>query len=209
MRISNLWLFLLKVKLSGLNFVHCEKSQTSLCARHLSRCCGSRDGYSWCLLLRNSFGVGRKPICKWIIKVQEEKLPPSAVNSRLWGRGEKGTQMAWFCPAYSVLRSGCSSSPSLSGPKHYVASCRCCSLCLKCFLPFLVNSSSSFKTQLSDHLTLGILLLGPGSVFLPCWPHSKPPVCFQDFLPPGWGIFKGLFCSSLCPWILVSALSID
>lgn len=51
---------------------------------------------SWFLLLRNSYGAGRKPICKWIMKIQEEKLPPSAVNSKLWGMEGKGTQIRWL-----------------------------------------------------------------------------------------------------------------
>lgn len=118
---------------------------------------GTEMSNSWFLLLRNSYGAGRKSICKWIMKIQEEKLPPSAVNSKLWGMGGKGTQTRWLgfaLPTYSLLWSLYSIRTSLSSPKYtIVVSCHCCSLCLKCFLPLSVQLTLLHPSKLRSVTT--------------------------------------------------------
>lgn len=128
---------------------------------------------SWSLLLRNSYGAGWKPIHRWKVKIKRRSCLPWLWTAHCGEWEERGPQngsMALPCLRPSMnLR--LLQYQAVRSPIYY-ALCHCCSLCLKCFLPYL-SGKLFFILQNSDWwlLTLGILVWVPILVF---WPHLKP-----------------------------------
>lgn len=130
--------------------------------------------------------------------MQKDKLPSSAVNSKLWRMGGKGTQTRrlGFTPPthfYEVY------TPEV--PVCQVPNILCCFMPLLFPLPemfspliCLANFSSSFKTQISDHLLWESLVFPPHLI-----PQSD--ICLILRLPQSWMVngYGFVICITVSP----------